>query len=85
MKILGRVEYYNSDRGFGFVIDVDETHVKRFFHQSHIVSGTPVTGRLCEYEIGQTSKGPVALDVEIFAGTSAPSIPVIAGLESGAK
>ena len=82
MKILGRIEYFNSIRRFGFVYDMDGT--QRFFHVSSVVSGTPVAGRLAQYEPGETSKGPVALDIEILVGSSGLSVPVgIAGL--GAK
>lgn len=87
MKILGRVEYYNPERGYGFVIDVDESRrVKRFFHKTHIAAGTPVTGRLAQYEAGQTSRGLCALDIEIFGGADGPLIPdSIAGFNGGAK
>lgn len=70
MKILGRIEYYNPQRAFGFAVDADEPHAKRFFHITTIISGTPQTGRLCLYEAGKTAKGDVALDVEVLGGAS---------------
>ena len=76
MKIIGRIEFWNPDRGYGFIFDADG--VKRFFHKTHIISGTPVTGRLCQYEAGRNSKGLMALEVEIFGSSSAP---IIAGLD----
>lgn len=68
MKVLGRVEYFNPVRAFGFVVDAEEPRTKRFFHKTHIVYGTPLTGRLCMYTTGETTKGKVALDIEILGG-----------------
>jgi cold shock CspA family protein len=68
MKMLGRIEYYNPDRAFGFVIDAEEPCIKRFFHLTTIISGTPQTGRLALYEAGTTTKGKVALDLEVLIG-----------------
>ena len=68
MKVLGRIEYYNPVRAFGFVTDADEPHTKRFFHFTTVISGTPQTGRICLYETGSTMKGEVALDLEVLIG-----------------
>lgn len=69
MKISGRIDYYNQKRGFGFVIDAEEPFTKRFFHATNVVSGNPQAGRGCVYEAGQTSRGLVALDVEVLGGS----------------
>jgi cold shock CspA family protein len=67
LKIHGRIEYWNPQRGFGFISD-SKKDVSRFFHASNVVDGNPQVGAACFYDAGETKKGKVALNVEVKAG-----------------
>jgi cold shock protein len=61
MRVQGRIQFLRER--YGFI-----THEGRdvFFHFSAIKGGEPKVGRLVSFELGETSKGPCAIDVEIF-------------------
>lgn len=74
----GRIEHYNPHRGFGFVMG-ESSSTKIFFHVSQVVSGVPAVGREAIFEMGKTSKGLVAIQVQVLM----PS--VVAGFTAAAE
>jgi len=59
----GTVKWYNSGKGYGFILGEDEKEV--FVHRSAIPNGTYLNeGDKVEYEIEDTERGPSAKDVK---------------------
>jgi cold shock CspA family protein len=69
-KIYGFIEYFHRERGFGFVCEPNAEDRKDayFLHVTSIVSGVPQVGASCIFEPGRTSKGRVAMNVQIIDG-----------------
>lgn len=68
-KMFGILSKYDSVRGFGFIFQRGEEGVVRqfFLHVTKIVSGEPLVGAGCYFDVGQPEPGkrPPALNVEI--------------------
>lgn len=65
MRLQGRIETWNDQRGFGFVVQ-NATGAKAFLHISALAERgrRPVVGALVTYEVGRDERGrPRALDV----------------------
>jgi len=58
----GKVKWFNSQRGFGF-IDQDDSGKDLFVHSSEIEGGTLRDNDPVQYEIGEGQKGPCATNV----------------------
>lgn len=63
----GKVKWFNSDKGFGFIVPDDGTK-DLFVHFSEISSGgyrTLDEGQHVEFEVQQGQKGPQAIQVRV--------------------
>lgn len=64
-RVLGKVRWFNSKKGFGFITDANQEDV--FVHFSHLkMEGykTLNKGQDVEYELVQTDRGPQAHNVK---------------------
>ena len=63
----GYIEFWHSDRGYGFIEaeNEDGTKARFFVHISAIVSGLPVSGAFVVFDEGRTSKGQWAVNVSV--------------------
>jgi len=60
----GRVKFYDTERGFGFIAGDDGEQV--FLHATALPAGVePKPGTMVEYSVADGRKGPSALSVEI--------------------
>ena len=67
--MTGTIKWFNSSKGFGF-IDVEDQDKDVFIHMSALtgagINPDEVTeGTKVEFEIGQTEKGPQAINVKL--------------------
>ena len=64
MRLQGKIQTWNDDRGFGFVVQ-NGTNEKAFVHISALADRhrRPVVGALVTYELVQDKRGPKAVDV----------------------
>lgn len=59
--IQGRVEYFDSGKGYGFIKNA-ETGDKYFFHISNAPEGI-AEGKIVQFEVGQDQRGPYAKNI----------------------
>jgi cold shock CspA family protein len=72
-KHTGRINGWFEGRGFGFIHEnQDGRLVKLFLHVSNILSGAPRDGAEVLFNVGNNTKGLMALDVEIAAPRTQP-------------
>jgi cold shock CspA family protein len=65
--MTGYLDYWNSARAFGFI--KDEAGHSYFVHKSAFpTDAQPIAGVSVEFSEGRTSKGAVALNVQIVQG-----------------
>lgn len=60
----GKVAYFNSSKGFGFIRDL-ETDEKIFVHLNSLVDQIAEED-IVTFEIGKGPRGPMAIDVRLF-------------------
>ena len=60
----GFIDYFNEIRAFGFC-RVEGDPGRYFFHVINVVSGTPRSGLTATFEVGKSSRGPVAVNVRV--------------------
>ncbi len=60
----GKVAYFNSSKGFGFIRDL-ETDEKIFVHFNSLVDQIAEED-IVTFEIGKGPRGPMAIDVRLF-------------------
>lgn len=60
----GTVKWYDKDKGYGFIISSGDKK-DYFVHRNQIktMEGYLVDGQVVEFEVGQGTKGPMAMDV----------------------
>jgi cold shock CspA family protein len=74
MRLQGKIESWNDERGFGFVVQ-NSTGEKAFVHISAITDRRrPAIGALVTYEVVSDKRGPKAVDVQ-YAGQPRTSKP----------
>ena len=61
----GKVKFYNSAKGFGFITQEDGNDI--FFHISEVQGNEPKDGDSVEFEVGEGNKGPCAMKVTVTA------------------
>ena len=59
----GKVKFYNSEKGFGFIID-NETNNDVFVHRSGLIDTINENDEV-SFEIKDGQKGPNAVDVKL--------------------
>ena len=59
----GKVKFYNSEKGFGFIID-NETNNDVFVHRSGLIDTINEDDEV-SFEIKEGQKGPNAVDVKL--------------------
>ena len=57
----GKVKFFNTNRGFGFITQNEGKDL--FFHVSELRGGSANEGDHVEYEVGESEKGPCAVNV----------------------
>ena len=67
-KYIGRVKWYNIKKGYGFIIRGGGEEI--FFHKSGTAAemANLVDGQWVLYDVEDTTKGPEAMDVELYSG-----------------
>lgn len=62
----GKIKYYDSDRGFGFIERPGDNNL--FFHIADFsaASDLPRIGDLCTFDLGNNRKGECAVNVTIL-------------------
>ncbi|MEL6135167.1 MAG: cold shock domain-containing protein, partial [Bacteroidota bacterium] len=59
----GRVKFFNTEKGYGFIID-DETGESYFAHANNLIDEITDNDKVT-FEIGSGPKGPIAMDVKL--------------------
>ncbi|NYZ69511.1 cold-shock protein [Endozoicomonas sp. SM1973] len=59
----GKVKFFDATKGFGFITPSEGKDL--FFHVSEIQGHEPQDGDKVEFEIGQSKKGPCAVNVRV--------------------
>jgi CspA family cold shock protein len=57
----GKVKFFNSNKGFGFITQNEGRDI--FFHVSELKGSTINDGDKVEFEIGESQKGPCAVNI----------------------
>ncbi|MGI0120182.1 cold-shock protein [Zooshikella sp. RANM57] len=60
----GTVKFFNTAKGFGFIAPNDGSK-DLFFHKNDIQGYEPRDGDTVEFEVGQSQKGPCAINVQV--------------------
>ncbi|MBU2705983.1 cold shock domain-containing protein [Zooshikella marina] len=62
----GTVKFFNTAKGFGFIAPNDGSK-DLFFHKNDIQGHAPRDGDTVEFEVGQSQKGPCAINVQVVS------------------
>lgn len=57
----GTVKFFNTSKGFGFITQDEGKDI--FFHVSELMGSTITDGAKVEFDIGESQKGPTAVNV----------------------
>jgi len=57
----GKIKFFNTDKGFGFITQSAGNDI--FFHVSELQAGSVNEGDKVEYDIGESQKGPCAVNI----------------------
>ncbi len=65
--VTGKVKWFNGEKGFGFIVPDDGSEDLFVHHTSISMEGfrTLDEGQAVQYEVGEGSKGPAAVNVTI--------------------
>ena len=63
----GKVKFFNTSRGFGFITQNEGEDL--FFHISELQAETAYEGDQVEYEVGESRKGPCAVNIREVRST----------------
>ena len=69
--MIGTVDIYNRERGYGFIISREGGRVTYFFHASEVLEGFPALDSVVEFDPAPAKKGtnrPSAVRVRVKAG-----------------
>ena len=67
---LGTVKFFNESKGFGFITQ-DNVKKDYFFHVSELQGSTINDGDRVEFDLGESQKGPCAVNVrEVYTHTA---------------
>ena len=61
MMNKGKVKFFNTDKGFGFISQNEGDDL--FFHVTELRSGTANKGDNVEFDIAEGRKGPCAVNI----------------------
>ena len=63
VKLIGRVKWYNPDKGYGFIVKADGSEI--FVHRTSLSPGVYrlADDERVEFEVRQSGKGPEAVNV----------------------
>ncbi|MBU2705151.1 cold-shock protein [Zooshikella marina] len=59
----GTVKFFSETKGFGFITPSEGKDL--FFHVSQIQGHEPRDGDKVEFEVGESQKGPCAINVQV--------------------
>jgi CspA family cold shock protein len=62
----GTVKFFNATKGFGFITKDDGKDI--FFHISQVQGNEPKDGDQVQFEVGESQKGPCAVNVTVTQG-----------------
>jgi cold shock CspA family protein len=65
VRKAGKVKFFNFDKGFGFVKDLDGNDY--FFNANYVKGTEATTGAEVEFEPGRSERGPIAKNVRVVA------------------
>ena len=57
----GKVKFFNTNKGFGFITPTEGNDL--FFHVSELKESSITDGANVEFDIGESPKGPCAINV----------------------
>jgi cold shock CspA family protein len=66
-KTIAVINVWFDDRGFGFCHEsVGKSVVRYFLHIANVVHGTPIQDAVVRFDPATSTKGPLALNAEVF-------------------
>lgn len=63
-KLTGKVKFFNTTRGYGFLIDNKDAEREYFFHITGLVDGGVKKDELVEFELQITKRGVKAVKIK---------------------
>lgn len=67
-KLTGKVKFFNTIRGYGFLIDAKDVEREYFFHITGLVDGTVRKDDTVEFELQTTKRGVKAVKIKKING-----------------
>lgn len=62
---IARISKYDVDKGFGFLVEADNT--RHFFHITSCQGFVPQLEMMVTFEIGQGRRGPAAINIKLVS------------------